>query len=136
MVTPQKEGLEFENDLSKEFGLERVSGSGSTWHSKLDLSGYGARWSLKYSSKKIFPLKYEDLEKAIDACLGPGGDGSIPIWAARIKPLNEDFIVMRKEDFKLMQMGYTKLLKIIDLSNEKVRARKERAKKPELLREE
>lgn len=136
MKTPQDKGLDFEKDLAEEFGLQQVPGSGSVWHSKLDLVGHGIRWSLKFTTKKVCPLRYEDFEEAIDACEGPGGDGSIPIWAARIEPLNEDLIVLRKNDFKLMQAGYSKLLNIIDEDRPQVAARKARARKPELLRED
>ncbi len=135
-MTPQDQGREFEKDLSQEFGLKQVPGSGSVWHSKLDLSGHDVRWSLKFTTRKICPIRYEDFEEGLEACYGVGGDGSTPIWAARIEPLNEDFIIMRKEDFKLMQMGYEKLMNIISEDKPQVAARKRRASQPELLRED
>ena len=135
-MTPQEQGRQFEKDLAQEFGLKQVPGSGSVWHSKLDLSGSNVRWSLKFTTKKVCPLKYEDFEEGIEACLGVGGDGSTPLWAARIEPLNEDFIVMRKEDFKLLQAGFTKLMNIIDEDKPQVAARKKRASQPELLRDD
>ena len=136
MQSPQDKGLVFDAELAEEFGLNRVPGSGSVWHSKLDLSGHGVRWSLKFTTRKICPLSYSDFVEGIEACEGPGGDGSIPAWAARIEPLNEDFIVLRKNDFKLMQAGYSKLLNIIKEDKPQVAARKSRARKPELLRDE
>jgi len=136
MDTPQQLGRNFEKELAEEFGLKQVPGSGSVWHSKLDLSGDNVRWSLKFTTKKVCPLKYEDFEEAIDACFGVGGDGSTPLWAARIEPLGEDFIVMRKEDFKLMQAGFTKLMNIISEDKPQVAARKSRARQPELLRDD
>lgn len=135
-MTPQDQGRQFEKELAEEFGLSQVPSSGSVWHSKLDLTGNNIRWSLKFTTKKVCPLKYEDFEEAIDSCLGVGGDGSTPIWAARIDPLGEDLIVMRKEDFKLMQMGFTKLMNIISEDKPQVAARKSRARQPELLRNE
>src|SRR3990167_8912857 len=127
-MTPQNQGYQFEKDLANEFGLKRVSGSGSVWFSKLDLTGHGIRWSLKYTSKNQFPINFADIVEAIQACYDIGGDGAIPIWAARIEPLGEDFI--------LMQAGYSKLMKIIEEDKPQVAARKRRASQPELLREE
>lgn len=124
-------GLEFERELSEEFGLERIRGSGSVWHNKLDLRGHEFRWSLKSTGReRHWPISIIDMTRDIGQCLGPGGDGSSPIWAARI-PLG-DFILMRKEDFKLMQQGD---IKLIDEDRPQVAARKERAKQPELLRD-
>jgi len=136
MDTPQQRGRNFEKELSEEFGLQQVPGSGSVWHSKLDLSGHGVRWSLKFTANTSFPIKFADIVEGLEACFGPGGDGSIPIWAARIEQLDEDFIVMRKEDFKLMQAGFTKLLNIISEDKPQVAARKKRASQPELLRDD
>lgn len=130
-MTPQSQGRDFEKELAKEFGLEQVPSSGSVWHSKLDLKGHKFRWSLKFTIRKIWPFRYIDMEEDIRNCLGPGGDGSSPIWAART-PLG-DFIIMRKEDFKLMQTDHVKL---IAEDRPQVVARKKRASQPELLRED
>lgn len=136
MNTPQNQGREFEKELAEEFGLNQVPGSGSVWYSKLDLSGNNVRWSLKFTTRENFPITFHDILEALDACYGVGGDGSTPLWAARIEPLEEDFIVMRKEDFKLMQMGFQKLMNIISEDKPQVAARKNRARQPELLRED
>lgn len=123
-------GLDFEHELAKEFGLEKVPGSGSVWYSKLDLKKYKFRWSLKSTIRKVWPLRYIDIEEDIRNCLGPGSDGFSPIWAIR-NPLG-DFILMRKEDFKLMQ---DEDIKLIDVDRPQVAARKKRASRPELLRD-
>lgn len=136
MSTPQDQGREFEKELANEFGLNQVPGSGSVWYSKLDLSGHGVRWSLKFTGLTSFPITLIDIKEAFEACFGLGGDGAIPIWAVRMGQIDEDFIVMRKEDFKLMQMGYAKLLNIISEDKPQVAARKKRASQPELLRDE
>lgn len=122
-------GTEFEQELAKEFGLERVPGSGSTWHSKLDLSGSGFRWSLKATIQQKFPLRFIDVLEALEACFGPGGDGSKPIWAVRNRL--GDFIVMRKEDFIALQ---SKEINLIETDRPQVAERKKKAKTPELLR--
>jgi len=129
-MTAQNQGRQFEKELAEEFGLELVPSSGSVWYSKLDLKGRGARWSLKYTSLIKWPLTYEDIEEGIAACYGPGGDGSCPIWAVRIAP-NEDYIILRKEDFKAIQKGD---IKLIEEDRPHVAARKQRASQPELLR--
>lgn len=131
MSTPQDQGRQFEKDLANEFGTDQVPGSGSVWHSKLDNSGYGARWSLKFTEKEQFPISYSDILEALEACYGIGGDGSIPLWAARV-PIG-DFVLMRKEDFKDLQEGN---VNFINKDKSKVAERKARANLPELLRED
>jgi hypothetical protein len=131
METPYNKGRQFEKDLADEFGLKLVPGSGSVWHSKLDLEGNNFRWSLKYTDGSTFPLNYTILREAYEVCYGPGGDGASPIWAIRI-PMG-DFILMRKEDFKDMQSGD---ITLIEEDRPQVAARKKRASQPELLRED
>jgi hypothetical protein len=64
-VTVQQEGRDWEEDFAKEFGLTLVPGSGAPWYSgKLDVSGKGARWSLKWTSKESYRLTLDDLTEA------------------------------------------------------------------------
>jgi hypothetical protein len=131
MDTPQDKGRQFEKELAQEFGLKQVPGSGSTWHSKLDINGNGARWSLKFTEKSWFPITMADIHEALDACYGVGGAGETPIWAARVP--EGDFIIMRKEDFiALHENDMTFIVK----ENKKLAARKAKANTPELLRED
>jgi hypothetical protein len=125
-------GLKFEEDLAREFGLRKVSGSGNKWHSRLDLSGRGAKWSLKATSNKSLSISEGIINEAIDACEGIGGDGSIPVWAFRIG--EHDIISLRKEDFKLLQKGKLKLIN--EGVKEKVTQRRARAETPSLFRDE
>ncbi len=133
MVTAQDKGRKFEKELSEEFGLELVPGSGSHWHSKLDLVGEDTRWSLKYTELGGFPITAHDLLEAEMACYGPGGDGKTPIWAARVP--RGDYIIMRKDDFKAMQAG-EKFVNVVDEEKPQVAARKKKASQPELMRED
>lgn len=130
-MSEQNLGLKFEEELASEFGLDRVPGSGSTWHSKLDLKGNNARWSLKATDKFRWPISARDIYEAKERCLGLGGDGATPIWAARIQ--GEDYIVLRKEDFKLLQAGE---IKFINQNKSKSSQREARSRVPSLLREE
>lgn len=131
MNTPQQDGINFEKELAKEFGLQRTPASGSVWYSKLDMRGNNARWSLKSTERDRFPLTLLDIEEALDACYGTGGDGATPLWAIR-NPLG-DFIVMRKEDWIAMNVDD---IKLINEDRPQVAARKERARRPQLLRED
>lgn len=131
MSTPQQQGRDFEKDLAEEFGIKQVPGSGSVWHSKLDLRGHEARWSLKFTSKDNFPITFADILEGIRSCYGVGGDGTTPIWAARI-PIG-DFIIMRKEDFIAFQEDNVKL---INKEKPQVAERKAKARTPELLRDD
>jgi hypothetical protein len=125
-------GEKFEQELSEEFGLQKVSGSGNKWYSRLDLFGQGARWSLKATSKKSLSISEETIVEAINACEGIGGDGSIPVWAFRIG--SHDIISLRKEDFKSFQKGELKL--IGDGVGQQVIQRRNRAATPSLFRDE
>lgn len=128
-------GRDFEDELSREFGLEKVPGSGNQWHSKLDLKGRGFRWSLKSTSKDSFSIKKEDIDEAIRACFGQGGDSSIPLWAFRVGDREHDMIMMRKEDFISMQNG--DMQKAIETDkSENVKKRKYLASVPKFLRDE
>jgi hypothetical protein len=125
-------GRKFEQDLAKEFGLSLVPGSGNQFHSKLDLHGKGARWSLKATEKASASIKAEDIVEAINACYNILGEGQMPLWAYRIQ--GHDMIMMRKEDFIEFQRGE---LELIDTQvDEKYQQRAARAQTPRLLRNE
>lgn len=127
-------GDDFERDLSKLFGLSRVPGSGNQWHSKLDLHGMGARWSLKATNRNSISISRSVIEEAVSACLGTGGDGSIPVWAFRIGSEDCDIVALRKSDFVSLQRGDLRL--VVSEDNEKSAQKRERAKTPILLRDE
>ena len=125
-------GAEFERELSSEFGLTRVPGSGNKDHSKLDLSGEGFRWSLKSTGKLSASIKSRDIEEAINACYGLNGTGETPLWAYRIN--GHDLVLMRKEDFKALQRGEIKAINE-EKGKEKVNERRRLAATPSLLRD-
>ncbi len=125
-------GDKFESDLSSEFGLKRVPGSGNQSHSKLDLVGNGFRWSLKSTGKSSASIKSSDIAEAVEACYGLNGTGETPIWAYRID--DHDMIMMRKEDFKAIQRGELSIINV-EKGKEKVNERRRRAATPSLLRD-
>lgn len=100
-MTPQQQGRQFEKEIADEFDLQTTPASGAFWFSKLDLFGYGTRWSCKFTQKRSFRLTQDDIDEAVKACQGPGGDGSIPLWMLRLGSEKYDLVIMRKEDFKL-----------------------------------
>lgn len=121
---------QFENDLAKELQMERVPGSGATWHSKLDVAGKGTRWSLKYTEKDSITIsKTKVIEEALAATGGLGGTDEIPLWAFRIQ--DTDLVMMRKEDFYRMVEEEVKLIKPT-----KAQERRARSRVPVLMREE
>jgi hypothetical protein len=126
-------GAKFEKDLAKEFGLSKVPGSGNQFNSKLDLHGKGGKWSLKATKNKSIVLNQETIDEAVDACFGPNGDGSIPVWALRMETPEYDLIVLRKEDFKALQKGELQLIGE-ETGKEKVNERRLRSKTPSLFR--
>lgn len=125
-------GIEFEEEFANEMGLTPVPGSGSQWHSKLDVSGQGARWSLKYRDGS-FRIDKAFIDEAVSATVGIGGTGEIPLWAIRLSDPKYDLVLMRKDDFKAMQAGE---LKVIPDKRTKTSIRTRLAEVPSLLREE
>lgn len=126
-------GAQFEHDLSEEFGLNRIPGSGNQAHSKLDLAGNGFRWSLKATGKASASIRTSDIEEAIDACYGLNGTGETPLWAYRID--GHDLVLMRKEDFVSLQKGEIRAINE-EKGKEKVNERRRLAETPSLLRDE
>ena len=125
-------GTKFEEDLAKEFGLKRVPGSGNQFHSKLDVQGKGARWSLKATDNASASIKVSDIVEAIKACYNIVGSGDLPLWAYRIQ--GHDMVMMRKEDFIELQRGELELINT--QVDEKYQQRRARANTPRLLRDE
>lgn len=108
-MTEQQEGRDWESDFAEEFGLTLVPGSGAPWWSgKLDVTGEGARWSLKWTSKESYRLTQKDINEALEATRGLGGTSEIPLWAFNIQ--GEELVMMRKEDFKQIQSGELNVL--------------------------
>lgn len=126
-------GTEFEKDLSREFGINRVPGSGNQFHSKLDLYGNGARWSLKATENKSISISQDVIDEAVAACESLYGTGEMPVFAFRIGNENYDMIMVRKDDFKSLQTGDIKIIEVE--TNKKTEQRRARAKTPRLLRE-
>lgn len=126
-------GAQFEDDLSKEFGLHRVPGSGNQAHSKLDLYGNGFRWSLKATENASASIRARDIEEAIDVSYGLNGTGETPLWAFRIN--GHDLVLMRKEDFVSLQKGEIRAINE-EKGKEKVNERRRLAETPSLLRDE
>jgi len=130
-VTVQQQGRDWESDFAEEFGLELVPGSGSPWWSgKLDVTGQGARYSLKYTTKESFRITVGDIQEALEACRGLGGTSEIPLWAFNIQ--GEELVMMRKEDFKQIQAGE---LNVLPEVRTKTKERTRLSEIPILLRE-
>lgn len=131
-MTEQQQGREWEEEIKDEFGLSLVPGSGSPWYSgKLDVTGEGARWSLKWTSKESYRFTIKDIEEALEATRSLSGTSEIPLWALNIK--GHELVVMRKEDFKQIQAGE---LNVLPEKKTKTAIRTQLADTPILLRED
>ena len=122
----------FEEEFAAELGLSRVPGSGSQWHSKLDVTGQGARWELKYRSNGRFTVTRGLLDKITAEAEGIGSAAEIPLMAIRFDE-DDDYILMRKSDFLRMNAGELILTRV---PHEARAQRKKRAATPVLLRDE
>ena len=125
-------GDKFERELSEEFGLSRVPGSGNQSHSKMDLYGLGFRWSLKATSAASAVIKLEDIREAIKASYGLNGTGETPLWAFRIQ--EDDMIMMTKDTFVSLQRGEIQAIGE-EKGKEKVNERRRKAAAPSLLQD-
>lgn len=128
--TPQARGRQFEVSLASELGLETTPASGATWHSKLDVKGKKTRWSLKHTDAQTFTINVGLISEAVNATQGIEGDGSIPLWAISIGGIREKLVMMRLEDFKLLQEGEN----LIDVLPSRTDERRKLASLPILLR--
>ncbi len=126
-------GTEYEIEMSKRLGLKRIVGSGSTWHSKLDLKGKIGRLSLKFTKNKSFVVDQELIDEAVYACEGPGGDGSVPLWLFRLNNSKYDMIMLRLNDFEMLQETDVQLL---ENPTSKSDLKRKRASVPQLFRDE
>ena len=124
-------GTEFEEEWAEEFGLKRVPGSGSTWHSKGDVAGNQTRWFLKYRANSL-RIDRAFVDEALNATSKIGGTGEIPLWAIRLGDGAYDLVIIRKEDFKAMQSGE---LKVLPEVRTKTKERERLADIPVLLRD-
>ena len=118
----------FEHDLADDLGLRRVPGSGNQWSHKLDVSGRGTRWSLKYTEKDGYRLSAHDINEALSAT---ASSGEVPIWAVRLENAEDDFIIMRKSDWVSFLIERT-----FSIPQTKAQERRSRSRVPQLLREE
>lgn len=122
-----EQGRRFEREFAAEMGLEQVHGSGSTWHSKLDVKGFRARWSLKWTRRKTYSISGKLLEEVQAATGAPGGTGEIGLHGFSLA--GRWYVLMEASTFKAISAGE------LVLSREtKAEARRREAAVPELLR--
>ena len=126
-------GREFEEDLAYRFGLNQTPGSGNQWHSKLDIAGMGARWSLKFTKGRTFTIDYDLIDEAREATGGLGGGGEIPIWGIRIGDPKYTFVMVSDIDFERM---FAEEVKLVRTASARAEARRRLASTPQLLRGE
>ena len=122
----------FEEEFAAQLGLTRVPGSGSQWHCKMDVTGQGARWELKYRGNGRYTVTRGVLDKILAEAEGMGSANEIPLMAIRFDE-DDDYILMRKNDFLRMQAGEIVLTRT---PHEARAQRKKRAATPVLLRDE
>jgi uncharacterized membrane protein len=93
-------GAQFEEDLSEEFGMERMPGSGNQPWWKLDLAGKGFRFSLKATAAQTATIKASDIDEALTEARK---NGEVPAWAYRID--GRDMVMLEKSDFVALCKG-------------------------------
>lgn len=127
----QQAGIDFENEFNKKIGGKLVPGSGSRWHSKLDVNGKSILWSLKCTKFDSFRMTKDLLWEAITAVSGPGGKGSSTYPGMAVRMGSEDFVVMRLSDFMEIFTEEEKIFK-----TDKTHAKKKAAMTPKFNRSE
>lgn len=123
-------GRQFEEEFAEELGLEPVPGSGNQWHSKLDVTGGGARWSLKATGHASASIKKKDVLEAEEACVDTG---EISLMGFALDYPDDPVIGvwMGIDTFKQLAAGELTLV-----TETKSDAKRRLAHLPELLREE
>jgi hypothetical protein len=127
-VTSHGIGEEWEEELAGRVGGKRVPGSGSQWHSKLDVKDVEILWSAKATEKEFYRLGADVLREAELAARGFGSLGCPWAIGLRIGSVGR-FVVMDLDDFiGLMQQD------ISYIKPDKTEALRKRARTPQLLR--
>lgn len=103
----QQAGTDYEKKLAKLVGGRLQPGSGNMWFAKGDISTRAVKWWLKHTGKLSFTISKAILNEAIEAA---NKDGSIPAWAFDIA--GEDFILMRGNDFRMLQEEEEKIIPV------------------------
>lgn len=129
--SPQQAGRRFERFWAKLFGVDPQRGSGNQWHSKMDVADGAITFSLKWTSKPLFPLTKE-LLREVDRAIYENGDNSIPAIAVSIDDGGEVLVVLRASD--LLRILASEQASYITPS--KGEQKRHRAGIPSLLREE
>ncbi len=132
-LTSQAKGRLLEDEWAKETEGSKQVNSGSVWFSKLDTTDKKFLWSVKYTDKKSFSVKQDDIKEVVDAVEGPGGVGldKMPAMMVRIGSPDYDIVILRKEDFLRLA---TKDVEYLEPSKQNIK--RARSRVPQLLRGE
>lgn len=134
--TPQQTGFRFEDYWARFFGQKPTKGSGSLWHTKLDVGTSAILMSLKYSKTDILrwgKRSMRDLFKEVqEAITGPGGIGGETIGAVVTAEEGQIYITFKGEDF--LRMAQTGDIHYVTAS--KGEQKRARARVPALLRDD
>lgn len=101
----QQAGIDYEKKLAALVGGRLTPGSGNQWFAKGDISTRVVKWWLKHTGKQSFTISKAILREAIVAA---NEEGAIPAWAFDIA--GEDFILMRGNDFRMLQEEEEKII--------------------------
>jgi hypothetical protein len=93
-----KEWKQFENDINKLLGLNKVVASGSKWHSKGDGASNNLIVDCKQTFKKSFSIKQEFLQRYENIALMENKNFAMPIRFSGVNG-NNDYIVLPLDYF-------------------------------------
>lgn len=111
MKRPQDIGGEFERSFAAKIGGKVVLGSGNQWFAKLDVGSKSFLWSLKATAKESFSLTRGMLHETIRAVYGPGGKGGDIIPGMAVCVQDEEYVVLKLDDFLNLVREDIKLVK-------------------------
>lgn len=96
-------GEQWEVDLAQKTGGNVVPGSGSRWHSKLDVRGRKTLWSAKATAAASFRVDHDMLRELRSSIATPGALGLdvVPILGVRLGN-GEEVAVCLLDDFMTM----------------------------------
>ena len=100
MSTPLKKSQRQERDAAAKYGGRVRPGSGNKWHSKGDVITEDSLIEVKYTDKKSFSLKLEELLKIEREALM---EDRVPLFGISFSGKN--YVVMTEEDYETLMLA-------------------------------
>lgn len=111
-MSVQRRSRRQENAGAARLGGRRVAGSGSGWVTKNDVKTDDVSFEFKYTDKKSYSLKIDDLLKAEkNALLDSGREFGFVVGFGRLRGqsmvIDREFVVISREHYEGLRRGHS-----------------------------